>query len=329
MQSAHIILAGFGHVGRAFFRLIREKRALLLDRYDLDLSVKAVIRSRGGRVSSEGLEGELGAEGWDPGIKLETVLRNFKPGVLVECLPSELRTGEPALSGIRRALGQGWHVVAASKGPFVVDFAGLVSLARQNRVELRYGAATGAALPTVDVGRGSLAGAEILRIEAILNGTSNYILTRMGEGLEYQEALGEAQAKGIAEPDPSLDVEGWDTAAKLVILTNSILGTSFTLDDVVVEGIADFLKYAISRATAEGKKMKLLARLIRRGESFSLKVAPEVIGAAHPLFGVDGTNKGIAYTTDSMGTLVVTGGKSDPKGAAGALLKDIISIFIS
>lgn len=264
MQSAHIVLAGFGHVGRAFFRLIHDKRALLLDRYDLDLSVKAVIRKRGGRVASEGLEGELGAEGWDPGLKIETVLRNLKPGIMVECLASQLRTGEPALTGIRRALSQKWHVVAASKGPFVADFAGLTSLARQNGVKLRYSAATGAALPTVDVGRGSLAGAEIIRIEAILNGTSNYILTRMGEGLEYGAALTEAQAKGIAEPDPSLDVEGWDSAAKLVILANSMLETSFTLDDVVVEGIADFLKYAMGRAKSEGKKMKLLARLIRR-----------------------------------------------------------------
>jgi homoserine dehydrogenase len=328
MQSAHIVLAGFGHVGRAFFRLIAEKRPLLLDRYDLDLSVRAVIRSGGGRVSSGGLDADLSSVNWDPGVKLESTLRNMSPGILVEALPSSLKTGEPALSVVRKALGQGWHVVGASKGPLVTDFQGLTSLARGNRVEFRYGAATGAALPTIDVGRRSLAGAEILKIDGILNGTSNFILTRMGEGADYAAALAEAQAKGIAEPDPSLDVGGWDSAAKLVIIANTILEASFSLEDVQVGGIADFIKFAIGRARAEGKKMKLLARFIRRGEAGSLKVAPEVIEPSHPLYGVDGTNKGVAFFTDSMGTLVLTGGKSDPRGAAAALLRDLIGIYV-
>ncbi len=327
MQTAHIVLAGYGHVGRAFFRLIRDKRPLLLDRYDLDLSIKAVIRRHGGRVSSDGLEADFDTQGWNPGIKFETTLRNMKPGLLVECLSSDLRTGEPALSMVRRALSLGWHAAVASKGPLVMDFAGLTALARRNRVGLRYSAATGAALPTVDVGRGALAGAEIIRVEAILNGTTNYILTRMSDGLGFQEALKDAQAKGIAEPDPSQDVEGWDSAAKLVIIANTVLDSSFTLDQVRVEGVADVLKYAIGRARAEGKKMKLLAKLSRRGEVFNLKVGPEVIDPSHPLLGVDGTNKGIAYVTDSMGTVIVTGGKSDPKGAAAALLKDVIGIL--
>jgi homoserine dehydrogenase len=326
MKTVTLVLAGYGHVGRAFTRLIRDKRALLLDRYDLDLSLKAVIRHRGGRVSSEALEGRLGEEGWDPGVKLDNVLRNLGSGVLVECLPSSLTTGEPALSGIRRALGLGWHVAAASKGPLVVDFRGLVEVARQGDARIRYSAATGAALPTVDVGRASLAGAEILRIEGILNGTSNYILTRMSDGQDFEAALAEAQAKGIAEPDPRNDIEGWDAAAKLVIITNSVLETSFTLDDVRVEGLADFLKFAIGRARNEGQKMKLLARLTRRGEGHSLSVTPEIISLAHPLFGVDGTNKGLTYYTDSMGAITLLGGQSDPRGAAAALLKDVIGI---
>ncbi len=327
MQTANIILAGFGHVGQAFFRLIADKRPLLLDRYDLDLSVQAIVRGRGGRVSTEGLEGDLANIHWDPGIKLENALRSLKPGTFVETLPSRLQTGEPALSAIRKALGSGWHVVSASKGPLVTDFQGLTALARSHRVEFRYSAATGAALPTIDVGRKSLAGAEVLKMEGILNGTSNFILTRMAEGMDYASALAEAQSRGIAEPDPSQDVGGWDSAAKLVIIANTILETTYGLEDVQVGGIADFLKFAIGRARAEGKKMKLLARLCRRGEACSLKVAPEVIDASHPLFGVDGTEKGIAFTTDSMGTIILTGGKSDPRGAAAALLKDLIGIY--
>ena len=327
MKTSPIVLAGFGNVGRAFFRLVQEKRALLLDRYDLDISVKAVLRQRGGRVSSGSLEGRQDNEAWDPGVKLDSVLRNLKPGVLAECLPSNLKGGEPALSGIRKALSLGWHVAASSKGPLVVDFEGLTAAARQKGVQLRYSAAAGAALPSLDIGRISLAGTNILRIEGILNGTSNFILTRMAEGLDFATALAEAQAKGIAEPDPTNDVQGWDSAAKLVIIANTVLDSAFSLDNVRVEGVADFIKYAISRARAEGKKIKLLAKLVRRGEGYALSVAPELLEPAHPLFGVDGTNKGVTFVTDSMGQVTVTGGQSDPRGAAAAILKDIIGMF--
>jgi len=328
MQTIPLVLAGYGNVGRAFYKLIQEKRPLLLDRFGLDLGIQAVVRSRGGRVSPGALQGPLNNQDWEPGVKLEDALRDLKAGVFVECLSSNLKTGEPALSAVRRALNLGWSVAAASKGPLVVDLKGLRDLAREKAVQLKYSAAAGAALPALDIGLKSLAGTELLGLEGILNGTSNYILTRMMEGLEYEAALLEAQSKGIAEPDPQMDVEGWDAAAKLIIIVNSMLDTSYGLDDVRVEGVADFLKFALRRAKAEGKKMKLLAHLKRRGESVILRVGPELLDASHPLFSVDGTNKGITYSTDSMGTLTVMGGKSDPKGAAAALLKDIIGMFV-
>jgi homoserine dehydrogenase len=329
MQTISLVLAGYGNVGRAFDKLVQVKKPLLLDRFGLDLGIQAVVRSRGGRISSGTLAGPLGSEGWDPGVKLDEALRQLSPGVLVECLSSHLTTGEPALAAIRRALGLGWSVAAASKGPLVADLKGLRNLAREKGARLKYSASVGAALPTLDVGLRSLAGTEILGLEGILNGTSNYILTRMMEGLEYDAALLEAQSKGIAEPDPQMDVEGWDTAAKLLIIVNSMLETDLSLDDIRVEGVADFLKFALRRAKAEGKTIKLLARMRRQGESVVLSVGPELLDASHPLFSVDGTNKGITYVTDSMGTLTVTGGKSDPQGAAAALLKDIIGMFVA
>jgi len=328
MRTVPLVLAGYGNVGRAFYKLIQEKRPLLLDHFGLDLGIQAVVRSRGGRLSPGALQGPLNNQDWEPGVKLEDALRHLKAGVFVECLSSNLKTGEPALSAVRRALSLGWSVAAASKGPLVVDLKGLCDLAREKTVQLKYSAAAGAALPTLDIGLRSLAGTELLGLEAILNGTSNYILTRMMDGLEYEAALLEAQSKGIAEPDPQMDVEGWDAAAKLIIIVNSMLDTSYSLDDVRVEGIADFLKFALRRARAEGKKMKLLARLKRQGESVVLRVGPELLDAANPLFSVDGTNKGITYLTDSMGALTVLGGRSDPKGAAAALLKDIIGMFV-
>jgi homoserine dehydrogenase len=192
---------------------------------------------------------------------------------------------------------------------------------------LKYSAATAAALPTLDVGLHSLAGAEILSIEGILNGTTNYILTRIGEGAGYDEALHEAQKKGIAEPDPARDVEGWDTAVKLLLIANSVLGLKLRLGDIRVEGITRLSGRKVGAAKEAGKALKLIGRISKSRGRWKAEVAPLVIDRSHPLFGVDGTNKGIVFLTDTMGTVAVSGGKSDPRGAAAALLKDVIHIF--
>ena len=192
---------------------------------------------------------------------------------------------------------------------------------------MRFSGATAAALPALDVGLFSLAGTEILSIEGILNGTSNFILTRMGEGVTYEKALEEARAKGIAEHNPALDVEGWDTASKLLLIGNSALGLSLSLVDIKVQGITAIPPALIESSRKEGRTIKLIGKISRRGTDWDAEVTPIAIAPGHPLSGVDGTNKGITFQTDTMGAVTVTGGKSDPRGAAAALLKDIIQTY--
>jgi len=264
---------------------------------------------------------------WKPGQTVESVLKTVKPGVFVECTPSNIQTGEPGLGHVRAALRAGWQVVTANKGPLAVDFKGLRDLAQANHLVLKFSAAAAAALPTLDIGLYSLAGTEILSLEGILNGTSNYILTRMGEGIAYEEALREAQDKGIAEHNPELDVGGWDTAVKLLLIANSVLGLEFSLKDIKVEGITQIPPGLLERAKQGGKALKLIGRMTHAAGRWKAEVSPEAIDRSHPLFGVSGTNKGITFLTDTMGSVTVTGGKSDPRGAAAALLKDIIHIF--
>jgi len=332
-----LVLAGFGHVGRAFGSLLLDKEVTLRFRYGLKLCLQAILNSDGGLCSSarSGLDRviDIGTKplaaypNWRPGLQPQDVLGKINPGVFVECTPSDIQTGEPGLGDIRTALKTGWHVVTANKGPLVVDFQGLRNLARRNHVSLKYSAATAAALPTLDMALYSLAGTEVLSIEGILNGTSNYILTRIGEGTGYAAALKEAQEKGIAEHDPKLDVEGWDTAAKLLLIGNSVLGLGLKLQDIAVEGITRIPPELSARAKQEGKAVKLIGYLTRAGSHWRAGVSPRAIDRSHPLFGVVGTNKGISFTTDTMGSVTATGGKSDPRGAAAALLKDIIHIF--
>jgi homoserine dehydrogenase len=332
-----LVLAGFGNVGKAFYGLIREKHEYLRNHYGVDLRLKAVLKSDGGLFFGSGLgKGKRpdiatwpisASPHWNPGLTAEAVLKRTRPGVFVECTPSNIQTGEPGFGHIRAALEAGWHVVTANKGPLVVDFKSLRDLARRNHVFLKYSAATAAALPTLDVAMYSLAGAEIQVIEGILNGTSNYVLTRIGEGVDYAEALREAQDKGIAEHNPELDVKGWDTAVKLLLIANSVLGLDLTLKDIQVEGITQLAPELLERARQDGKAVKLIGRMTPSAGRWKAEVSPEIIDRSHPLFGVNGANKGITFITDTLGSITVTGGKSDPRGAAAALLKDIIHIL--
>jgi homoserine dehydrogenase len=339
MHEVSIILTGFGNVGKAFVDLVQKKAEVCRTKYGVSLSLAAVFRSQKALVFSpalalkdnpEGLNiisGDEGIPGWKEDRRLADVIENYAPGVLVECTPTESYTGGAGLDYIRLALDKGWHVVTANKGPLVVDFFGLMERARLKDRCLKISGATAAALPTLDVALYALAGTEIVRMEGILNGTANYILTRIGEGSDYLTALSEAQKKGITETDPAKDVQGWDTAFKVLLLTNAIFDLSFSLQDVKVEGISEIDPGFIRDCREKGEKLKLLGRMEKKEDRFILEVKLLSLDGSHPLYNVDNTEKGITFETDTMSSVTVIGGKSDPQGTAAALLKDIINIY--
>jgi homoserine dehydrogenase len=339
VRRVDLVLTGLGNVGRAFVKLAWEKRGLCRDRYGIDLRLKAALNSKGGFLASRASDAAGLADlpaavpaptqhsAWHPGLRLGEALGEGEPGVLVECTPTDIRTGEPGRAFMTEALGKGWHVAAASKGALVLDFPALSALAISNGVRLKYSGATAAALPTLDVGEVSLAAASVSRIEGILTGVTNHILSRMEGGIPFAAALKEAQDIGIAEPDPSLDIDGWDTACKILLISNAVAGTGFRLADVRREGIRNVTPGDLKQARAEGKAVKLLGRFIQEGGERQIEVAVSSVDRSHPLYGISGTNKAITYFTDTMGTITVAGGKSDPRGTAAALLKDIVNIF--
>jgi homoserine dehydrogenase len=262
------------------------------------------------------------------GLTGKEALRTLPADLLVETTPTNIKDGEPGMTHILAALSHGRHVVTAAKGPLVLRYNDLKFLAEKSKVRLMISAATAAALPTLDVGLSCLAGTEVLSAEGILNGTTNYILTRMYEdGCPYGEALAEAQKMGVAEPDPSLDVEGRDTANKILLIANEVFQAGLSLQDVSVEGITKITAQDIQQAKKEGKVIKLIGKVERRNGKIVAFVAPMALLAEHPLAKVRGTEKAISYLTDTMDRVTVSGGKSNPLGAAAAILKDIIRIY--
>ena len=336
-----LIVCGFGRVGREFARLIQEKAERMRAAYDLEAAIVGVGELNGSLHCPGGIDPTATADAFErdgafaghpnlmAGWQGLDLIRSASADVLIETTPTEVRTGEPAMSHIREALGKGMNVVSANKGPFIRAYRELTGLARENNAVLKISAAAAAALPTIDVAETCLAGAEILEVEGVLNGTTNFILTRMRtNGQSYEEALAEAQSLGIAETDPSLDVEGFDTANKLALIANVCMGADLRPEDVERTGIAGISLDQVQSASAEGKIMRLVGAA-KRDESgrVTARVAPELLSPDHPLAGVEGAEKGITYTSDTMDRVTVAGGKSDPRGAAAALLKDLINIY--
>ena len=210
------------------------------------------------------------------------------------------------------------RIVLCGLGRVGKAFLGLAA-ERAEAVRSRYGL-------NIEVGGAvDIGGAAIAAVEGILNGTTNFILTKMSrEKVSYADALREAQALGIAETDPALDVEGYDTRNKIVLIANTLFAGSFGIGDVPVKGITGVTYDDIARGAKAGKALKLVATARATGGKVSLAVGPTYLDRSHPLAAVDFAEKGVTYTTDTMGQITVLGGKSSPVGAAAALLKDVI-----
>jgi len=339
MKPIRIIVCGFGNVGRAFVRLIEDKQEDLQNRYGIAPAIQAVVDIGGAAVSEpDGLPLDRLRELADTGQAIETMASCGRPGVsgvdilqsipadvLVEATPTNLVDGEPARSHINAALKNGMDVITANKGPVVLFYKDLQDRIQSSGGRLFMSAATAAALPTLDVGKLCTAGARIEAVEGILNGTTNYILTRMGrEGCDYHTALKAAQDLGIAETDPTLDVEGLDTRNKIILIANQLFDQCLSISDVDTVGITGVRPEDMEAARSKGQVIKLIGSVRWKNNRLRVQVAPEALDEKHPLAGVHLSEKGISFDTDTMGRITVTGGHSSPTGAAAALLKDLI-----
>jgi len=331
-----IMITGYGKVAKEFVELLYKKKDDLLAKYNRSYNVVGIISSVGMIYEKEGLDLSLlhDLPSGSDALSQYAAIKNIciqKPvirgDILVECTPSNLLTGEPALSFMKQALENKMDIISISKGALVQALPELLESAKKSQSEIKYSGATAAALPTLDMGEYSLAGSEIMAMEGILNGTSNFILTSMSDdNLTFEQALLLAQEKGIAEANPSLDVEGLDSACKILLLANGLLRTNYTLKDITVEGIQHITKADMQKAKINGCDWKLIATAKVYAGKVVLEVKPQVIQPDHPLFHVRGTNKGILFHTEEMGTICCIGGASHPRGAAAAALKDMLNL---
>jgi len=331
---------GFGTVGQGLTEILLEKNQMLADKYNFHFKIVAISDIMKGSVYDEnGLDMakilDLVKKGkkleeYPTGIKGMDSLKTIKEtnsNTIIEVTYTDVKTGEPALSHIKTALAAGKNVVSTNKGPVIKKSAELLDLAKSNNVHYGFEGVVLSGTPSLNLARFTLAGTKITGFKGILNGTTNYILTRMEEGMSYDDALQKAQELGYAEADPSGDVEGWDAVGKVVILSNVVLGKTLSWEDVERKGISEITKIDIKKAKAEGKRWKLIGSAkVQPNGSVKAKVWPELLPLSDPLAGVGEAINALTYYTDELGPITIVGPGAGRRETGFSILIDLLEI---
>jgi len=330
-----IILVGYGVVGKGVTSILAKRYSEKIASYGFNPKVVAIADIDGAVINPRGFSPEklevFKLKGYplsaDPdfghqGMTALDVIENVEAEVVVEVTPVNIKNAEPALSHITKAFKTGKHVVTTNKGPLALAMPALTELAEYNNVFLRFSGTVGGGTPMLEFAKRCLAGDRILAIKGILNGTTNYILSEMGQKhISFQEALSTAQKLGYAEREPSMDIDGFDTACKVVILSNWIMGKKITLKDVDRTGIRDFTLDMLQDAAKRSSTIKLIGTI----NDDEVSVKPVEIAWTNPLC-VSGVLNAITFQTEYAADQTLIGRGAGGIETASAVLRDLLDI---
>lgn len=336
-MKTKLILIGCGTVGKGLLQIIHEKQApitvigisdklsgSLLDPNGIDIAYLLNIFAQGGKVSDYDKASSSAIKGLDP---IETIQQS-DADIMAEMTYTNIKTGQPATSYIEAALKKGIHVTTSNKGPAALYYRKLARLAEENKVKFLFEGTVMSGTPVFNLARECLHGCTITEIKGILNGTTNFILTKMEkEGWSYQQALKEAQKLGYAEADPTADVEGLDALAKIVILSNVLLGGDIPPEEVQCQGITKISLEKIREAANEGTRYKLIAATKTENGKIAASVKPIKIPLTDPLAGVDGAINALTFDTDLLGKVTIQGPGAGKIETGFSIFTDILSII--
>jgi homoserine dehydrogenase len=327
-----LILCGFGVVGQSLAKLLESRAEDLYARFGLKPRIVGVFDTKGSAVESSGLDlnklldvkKKFGSvkkySSTKNNLSGVDLIKNYDADVLIETTASNYKDAEPGMSHITEAMKHGLHVISVNKGPLALAFPSLMELASYNQVLLRFSGTVGGGTPILDYAKNSLRGERISSFEGILNGTTNYILTKMTNGMSFKDALNDAKQKGYVEADESLDLDGLDAAAKLVILANWVMDLKVTLPDIKRTGIRNVSTEDIKNAAQKKSAVKLIASCNKE-----LIVSPKEVSLDDPLC-VNGTLNAISFTSEHSGTQTIIGRGAGGIETASSILRDLLDI---
>jgi homoserine dehydrogenase len=326
-----LIICGMGVVGQSFIKLLIDSSDSLYKKYGIKPRIIACADSKGIAYSQTGLDleellkvkkkfGTVARYSSDK-IQFENYIENIDAEVFLELTPTNLISGEPGLSHIISALRTHKNVITVNKGPLALSFPSLIELSDYNNVMLRFSGTVGGGTPVLEFAKHCLKGDKITSFRGILNGTTNYILTKMTDGFTFEEAFNDAKTKGFAEAESSLDINGDDAAAKLVIMANWIMGYKVSMKDVDKKGIANVNPEDINDAIKNRKNIKLIAKC----DDKNLYVKPDLISLDDPIC-VNGTLNAVTFKSEHSGEQTIIGKGAGGMETASSVLRDLIEI---
>ena len=343
MKRLRIWLVGFGTVGQWLARALDSQAERLAGRYGVAVTVVGLANARDGFIYDEGgldlpsllasasagasIAEQPGVRHWPSAIE---GLRATEADVLVEVTASPSADGEPGLAHMREALGRGIPVVTSNKWPVALDGVELAALARERGVAFYAESTVMSGTPLLRALLEGLAGATPIGLRGLLNATANFILSRMAQGMTYEDALAEAQGAGLAERDPAADVEGHDAVAKVMILSALVFGRQLRREQVACRGITDIPRSEVDEAASSGARVKHVATLEFSGPDgageVSARVQRELVPRDDPLANIEGTTNAVVCRASPVGEVTIIGPGAGPELAGQGVLSDLIAV---
>jgi len=336
-MNYNLAFIGFGNVARALARLLIRKQDLLRSKYQVTFSLTGIATGRHGfAVNPNGLDINKALQLIEKGQSIFplssfhvqdslAVIKHSNAAVIFENSPVNTQTGQPALDHIRTALELGMHAITANKGPVVYGYRELAALAESKGKIFGFESTVLGGAPGFSVFRETFPLAELSSFKGILNATTNIILSRMENGESYEDAVKFCQSIGVAETDPSNDVDGWDAAIKVAALITVLMDTPFTPQQVNPTGIRGITPEMIAKAKSEGKRYKLVCSVEKAGGQIKARVTPELLDSSSPLYGVMNSSTGVSFRTDVLPDYSFT--ISEGEGMAGGPVETAYGLF--
>ncbi len=338
MTHYRLALLGFGNVGKALARLLLAKQEEISSGRNITFTVTGIFTSRhGSAIDPAGIDLEQALEAENisllsrvpPSSDGMDFIRQVPADVLFENSPVNYATGQPAIDHLSTALSLGMHAVTANKGPVVHGYRFLSDLARSQGKKFYFESAVMDGCPVFSLFRETLPAARLLRFHGVLNSTTNMILSRMESGDSFEQAVTYCQEIGIAETDPSGDIDGWDAAVKVSALATVLMNADLKPQQVARQGIRHIGPAEVREAKVQGKRWKLVCSAERKGDTLTTEVAPELVGPDSPMYRAEGTTSIVQFETDVLGQLTILEENPGPHTTAYGCLADFLNAVSS
>lgn len=333
MKEIGLAFLGFGNVGKALAELFLRKENELMEKYQIAFKVTGVAtQNHGSAINSAGLDLHALLNARDLSVYNQVEFQDHREfivrsgaEVLFENSPVNYQSGQPAVDHLRIALENGMHAITANKGPVVHAYRELTNLAMTKGRRFLFESTVMDGAPIFSLFREALPGANLISFKGVLNSTTNLILTRMEGGDSFKDAVAYCQQIGIAETDPSGDIDGWDASVKVAALVTVLMDYPLKPWEVQRTGIREISPEAIAEASAAGKRWKLVCSATRREQGVDVKVAPELIGKDSPMYEANGTTSMVQFQTDVLGLLSIVESDPGPHTTAYGLFADFLN----